>query len=80
MDKLNSVLTAITDLVNKAVRPYVTVLFATVLAHGWATGKLSNDAFLGVAGMVVGFWFQQREAPKPNGDKNAPAVSTTPTP
>lgn len=51
------------------VRPYVTVLFATATAGGWLMGRLSDDAFLGLAGMAIGFWFQQRQekTPPPDG-------------
>lgn len=46
------------------VRPYVTVLFSTTVAAGWLNGRLSDDAFLGLAGMAIGFWFIQRQAAK----------------
>lgn len=46
------------------VRPYVTVLFATTVAAGWLMGRLSDDAFLGVASMAIGFWFIQRQSTK----------------
>ena len=49
------------------VRPVVTYvltgLFAFAVVHGVVTGgiKLNAEAFLGIAGMVIGFWFATRE-------------------
>lgn len=54
------------------VRPLVTLAFSGAMISGWLNGRLSDDAFLGVAGMVIGFWFQQRTATT-NGTKT-PAV------
>lgn len=52
------------------VRPLVTLAFAGAVVVGWMVlGRLSDDAFLGLAGLVIGFWFQQRreaeKAPPP---------------
>lgn len=48
------------------VRPFVTLTFASAAVYGWLfAGKLSDDAFLGLAGMVIGFWFTQRQVEKP---------------
>jgi len=53
------------------VRPIVTLAFSGAMIAGWLMGRLSDDAFLGIAGMVIGFWYQQRsmkpvEPPKGN--------------
>jgi hypothetical protein len=47
--------------VRALVRPYVTVLFGTAMTVGWLMGRVSGDAFLGTAGMVIGFWFRSRQ-------------------
>lgn len=43
-----------------AVRPVVTMLFAGAFVAGFFLGKVSQDAFVPVVGMVIGFWFQSR--------------------
>ena len=56
------------DALQAIVRPLVTLAFTFGLLWGWINGRLSDDAFLGVAGLVIGFWFTQRQAtPPPNG-------------
>jgi len=53
------------DALEGLVRPVVTLSFAFATVWGWlVAGKLSDDAFLGLAGMVIGFWFTQRQAAK----------------
>jgi len=53
--------------VRKLVRPVVTYvltgIFAFAVVHGVVTGgiKLNAEAFLGILGMVIGFWFATRE-------------------
>ena len=54
-------MTAITEMVQALVRPLVTLGFAAATIVGWLYGRLSDDAFLGIAGLVIGFWFQQRQ-------------------
>ena len=51
--------------VEKLIRPYVTALFATAFVVAFLMGRVSVEAFLGPAGVVLGFWFQKREEPKP---------------
>lgn len=54
------------EVLDKIVRPYVTMLFATAAVWGWLfAGKLSDDAFLGLSGIVIGFWFQARSSASP---------------
>ena len=40
----------------------VTLLFAAGVIYGFLfrTGLVSSDAFMGLAGLVVGFWFKER--------------------
>ena len=60
------------DALQASVRPLVTLSVTGALVWGWMHGRLSDDAFLGVAGMVIGFWFQMRQ------DKPAPPTPTPP--
>lgn len=46
------------------VRPAVTLLFSLAICYGFVAGLVSPDAFLGVAGIAIGFYFQRREAEK----------------
>lgn len=59
------------DILNAAVRPLVTLLLVAVLCYGFVADKVDGAAFLSVVGMVVTFWFSQRQAAKdsaaPNG-------------
>ena len=63
------------DALNVAVRPLVTLMLVAVLCWGFIAGKVGGEAFLSVVSMVIGFWFQQRQAardsatapPTPNG-------------
>jgi len=71
--------------VHALVRPLVTLTFSGAMTYGWINDRLSDDAFLGVAGMVIGFWFTQRQASRRNGDnpstaKVPPAVPVEPPP
>lgn len=54
----------IVDILNGVVRPLVTFGFALTLQYGFITGKVSTDVYMGVAGMVIGFWFIQRNQSK----------------
>jgi hypothetical protein len=57
--------------IDRPVRPIVTVLFAAAVVYGFIVGTVSADAFLGLAGAVVGFWFQGRQTPKPGPEASA---------
>lgn len=48
----------------KYVRPVVTFIFAAGITGGFFLGMVSAEAFIGVAGIAVGFWFQARESSK----------------
>lgn len=52
------------DLLNAAVRPLVTLMLTSVLCWGFVTDKVGGEAFLGVVGMVITFWFTTRQAAK----------------
>jgi len=57
------VIKAMRALVRPVVTYVVTGVFAFATVHGVLTGgiKLNAEAFLGIAGMVIGFWFATRE-------------------
>ena len=63
------------DVLNAAVRPIVTLMVVVSLCLAFLVGvwrgdvKLSVDAFIGIVGMVIAFWFSQRQAAK---DSTAP--------
>ena len=52
------------DFLNAAVRPIVTLMLVGVLCYGFVTEKVGGEAFLSVVGMVVTFWFSQRQTAK----------------
>lgn len=58
------------DKLQAAVRPVVTLLFATAIVVGFLVGKVGADVFAGMAGMVLSFWFAQRQADKLLGTEN----------
>jgi hypothetical protein len=53
------------------IRPIVTLILVIVLSWGFLKAMISPDAFLGIAGMAIGFWFRDREA-----NKETAAVAT----
>ena len=57
------------DALEKATRPLVTLALTAALIYGFLPDKVGAEAFLGIVGGVIGFWFSQRqlakEAPKP---------------
>ena len=64
---------AFKEVLESLVRPAVTLAFAFAAVYGWlVAGKLADDAFLGLAGMVIGFWFTQRQSAKPDPPPSPP--------
>ncbi len=47
-------------IVHSLVRPLVTLIFTATIALGWLQNRVSSEAFIGMAGMVIAFWFQLR--------------------
>lgn len=68
------------DVLNAAVRPLVTLLVTLSLCGAFLIGvwrgdiKLSVDAFIGIAGMVMAFWFSQRQSVKDSAAAPAPPL------
>ncbi len=54
--------TALGEAVQTSVRPVVTFVLTGGVLWGWISGQISADAYLGLAGAVIGFWFSQRPA------------------
>ena len=52
------------DAVNGMVRPVVTLALSGALVWGFIMDKIGGEAFLGVVGLVIGFWFNRRDEVK----------------
>lgn len=52
------------EVLNAAVRPLIALAFAGAIIYGFIMGRLSVEAFIGIAGSVMGYWFQQRAQDK----------------
>lgn len=48
----------------QATRPLVTLALTGALIYGFVAELVGAEAFLGVVGGVIGFWFSQRQAAK----------------
>lgn len=52
------------EVVEKLTRPLVTITFTLTLSLGFLNGKVPSEAYLPIAGLIMGWWFQQRQADK----------------
>lgn len=59
-----STLQSVTDAMNRMVRPISAYLFAMGILYFTYTGYLTPDAFLGIAALVIGFFFRGRDDEK----------------
>lgn len=73
-------LRALTELFNAAVRPVVTLLLTVALVRGFIYDKVSAEAFLGIIGVVITFWFTSRQTTKDLRAAETPAPPTNGTP
>jgi len=55
------------EFMKKATRPFVTNIVVAGLTYGFLAGTVSSEAYVGIAGLVIGFWFQKREEEKKPG-------------
>jgi len=55
----------------RATRPLVTLGLTGALIWGFLAGKVTGEAYLGIVGGVIGFWFSQRQQAKDAGDPPA---------
>ena len=57
-------LDAFSKFLNDATRPFVTNVVIAGLTYGFVVGTFSSEAYAGIAGLVIGYWFKQREEEK----------------
>lgn len=62
-----------------AVRPIVTLMLTGALVYGFITKLVGAEAFLSVVGMVITFWFSQRQTSK-DGPKERASDAVVPVP
>jgi hypothetical protein len=55
---------AIGEALNKLVRPFLAIMFGGAIVYLAILGTITNGEFLGIAAVVVGFFFQARQAEK----------------
>lgn len=48
------------EIITTITRPLVTITFAAVLAVGFMQGKVSQEQFIPIVTITIGFWFGQR--------------------
>lgn len=51
------------DALQSLVRPLSTLALVGALIWGFYAGKVSDEAFLSVVSIVVGFWYSSRQTP-----------------
>jgi len=61
---MKQILDTLGEFMNKATRPFVTNVVVAGMTYGFLTGTVSSEAYVGIAGLVIGFWFQKREDEK----------------
>lgn len=54
----------VSEWANAPVRPLVTVMFSVTLCYGFFNDKVTTEAFIGIVGAVIGFWFNRRDEEK----------------
>ena len=52
---------ALMDVFRSAVRPVVTLVFCGAFIYGFLAQLISADAFLGIAVLILKYWFDSRE-------------------
>jgi len=55
-----------TEALQTLTRPLVTIVFTLTLSWGFVMGKVPSEAYMPLAALIMGFWFQQRQAEKEN--------------
>ena len=55
------------DGLQAATRPIVTIMLAGALVYGFVARLVNAEAFLSVVGMVITFWFSQRQMGRAEG-------------
>lgn len=67
------------DQFNATVRGLVTLTLTAGFIYGFLTGRVGSEAFIGIYGGVVAWWFASRTASTRSTDR-ANGIPTTPTP
>jgi len=56
------------DNLRAIVRPFVTVVGFSVLSYGFIAHMVSAEAYTGIVGGIISFWFMSREKMKDGRD------------
>ena len=49
------------EALRSSVRPFVTYGFTLMVGYGFVSGSIGGGELLGMAGMVIGYWFRSRD-------------------
>jgi len=60
---------------NQAVRGIVTLALTAGFLYGFAADKIGAEAYIGIFGGIIGFWFANFRASQRMTDQSAPAVN-----
>lgn len=53
------------ELFRGSVRPLITLMFSGAFIYGFFVQVISADAFLGIAVLVIKYWFDSRDTREP---------------
>jgi hypothetical protein len=56
--------TRVAEVLNALVRPTLAFWFGAAVIYFTYVGQLPSEAFLGIAGMIIAFFFQSRQTEK----------------
>jgi hypothetical protein len=63
-DEERNTVDAIGDALNRLVRPFLAIMFGGAIVYMAILGAITSGEFLGIGAVVVGFFFQARQAEK----------------
>jgi hypothetical protein len=63
-DEARNTVDAIGEALNRLIRPFLAIMFGGAIVYMAILGTVTNGGFLGIAAVVVGFFFQARQAEK----------------
>lgn len=61
---MKETLDTLSKFLNEITRPCITLMFVGGVLYGFVATMLSGEAFIGLAGAAIMFWFKQREDEK----------------
>ena len=70
-DESGHTVDAIGETLNKLVRPLLAIMFGGAIVYMAIVGAITSGEFLGIGAVVVGFFFQARQAEKAQERLNA---------